>query len=67
MNKDYVFEGSRYRISVIGCEDGDIILSIQNFPLSFTAYLHMEDAERLCQEIGAAVDEAHKIKTKEPA
>lgn len=67
MNNDYIFEGSRYHISVIDCADGDIILSIQNFPLSFTAYLHMQDAERLAEEIGKAIDQAQRTKTKEAA
>lgn len=67
MQNEYTFTNKTFEINTIACDDGDLIFSIGKYPTTFTFYLHMQDAERLVEQIGKAIDEAQQRKSKEAA
>lgn len=67
MQQEYKYNGKTFEINTIACDDGDVIFSIGKYPMTFTFYLHMQDAERLAEQIGNAIDEAQRIMSKEAA
>lgn len=60
MQNEYTFTNKTFEINIIPCDDGDVIFSVGKYPMTFTFYLHMQDAERLAKQIGEAIDEAQR-------
>jgi hypothetical protein len=48
-------------VDAIKCPDGDVILSIKNFPLSTTLYLGAEQARELALQIMEAASETVEV------
>jgi hypothetical protein len=65
--QDYTYNESRYSISAIPCDDGDVIISVHNFPVTATFYLHNADAVKLADEILRASAVSHTKPAKEAA
>ena len=55
----YKYNEATFDISTIPCEDGDVIISVHNFPLTTTVYLTNEDAQKLALQLADAVYEAN--------
>lgn len=51
MHKIYTFQNEPVEISTLQCQDGDMILSIGNFPTKFTVYFDRAGAEAFAQQI----------------
>lgn len=56
MINQYKYQDTRFAINTIACDDGTMIFTVQNFPLSTTFYLTQEDAERLYDQLGKTID-----------
>jgi len=62
MHRDYEFQGKRFEVHTTPCDDGDVVLTIGNFPVSFTVYLSNTEAGRLADQILQASVDAMDLK-----
>ena len=67
MYEQYKFENSKFNVNAHAADDGDVIITISNFPVSTTFYMTGADAKRLSVQILGVALEAIEIKSKETA
>ena len=65
MYQNYTFENEDFVVNAHASDDGDVIITIRNFPVSTTFYMTGIDAQHLSAQIAKVAQEAIAIKSKE--
>ena len=65
MYQNYTFENEDFVVNAHAADDGDVIITIRNFPVSTTFYMTGIDAHHLSAQIARVAQEAIAIKSKE--
>lgn len=56
----YTYQRQRFDISTLPCSDGDVIFTINNFPMHATLYMTAQQARYIAEQLKSAAEAAEQ-------
>lgn len=63
----YTYHEQRFDISTLPCEDGDVIFTINNYPMHTTLYMTAQQARYIGEQLRAAAERAEQNQQRSAA